>query len=64
MNLVKVWETSLFTKTVIVLHVRSERVEVPFERVEFRWNYLIIMSEKANNSNVGARTLIDIFSKY
>ena len=49
---------------VIVLHVRSERVEVPFERVEFRWNYLIIMSGKANNSNVGARTLIDIFSKY
>ena len=36
MNLVKVWETSLFTNTVVVLHVRSERVDVPFERVEFR----------------------------
>ena len=64
MNLVKVWETSLFTNTVIVLHVRSEWVDEPFERVEFRWNYLLIMSGKANNSDAGVRTLIDIFSKH
>ena len=38
------------------LHVRSERVDVRFEQVEFRWNYLIIMSGKANDSNVGVRS--------
>ena len=49
-----------------ILRVGSELMDVRFEGVEFRWNYLIITYGKANNSKTGMRALIDmyIFSKY